>query len=133
MHESDDLNSYVVFYGSLMRQFSILDQLGLRDRTRFVCRCELAGNLHDLGDYPGLTAGDGIVKGELFQTLDPAVLAILDEYEECVPGDDAASLYLRRQLPLIRPEQTAWVYVYNAPVSASTLIASGDWSAFAAG
>jgi gamma-glutamylcyclotransferase (GGCT)/AIG2-like uncharacterized protein YtfP len=86
--------------------------------------------LFDLGEYPGLLPGDGVVWGEVY-AVDGDLLAHLDSVEEVVTGDDAASLYLRRLVrlegagPGVPPQ--AWTYVYNRPVDGCPLIAGGDY------
>jgi gamma-glutamylcyclotransferase (GGCT)/AIG2-like uncharacterized protein YtfP len=100
---------------------------------RALGRCLIAGLLVDLGDYPGLVEGRGEVAGELFEILDPAVLDLIDVYEEHVPADEERSVYLRRAVPLIEPRVDAWVYFYNRSTARSPLIASGDWAAHVAG
>lgn len=108
------------------------------------------GTLFDLGSYPGvklLPAGlsgpeigqvHGLVHG-LVYGVDAAHLARLDAVEERVPGDDAASLYLRLALPC-QPADPAtasphwpaqvWVYVYNRAVDGCPRIPSGDYRAY---
>ena len=56
------------------------------------------GLLYDLGRYPGLVPGDGLVHGELFAGADAAVLAALDQYEGCDPADEAGSLFRRERV-----------------------------------
>lgn len=92
--------------------------------------------LHDLGEYPGLVPGSGLVLGEVY-AVDEDLLAHLDAVEEVVPGDDAASLYLRRKVTLqdggpAVPQQ-AWTYVYNCPVKDCPLIAGGDYRQYLRG
>ena len=92
--------------------------------------------LHDLGEYPGLVPGNGVVLGEVY-AVDEALLAHLDVVEEVAPGDDAASLYLRRKVTLQACDPTvpqqAWTYVYNRPVEACPLIAGGDYRQYLRG
>jgi len=90
--------------------------------------CLLEGVLLDLGEYPGLVVGPGIVRGELFSMPEgDLALGILDEYECYDRGDEEHSLYLRRQVPLVDPDETAWVYLYNGAAHGCPVVASGDW------
>ena len=91
-----------------------------------------AGVLFDLGDYPGVVAGDGIVHGDLLRITDPARLEPLDAYEECGGPDPL----FRRERTLVRlPDGTtveAWLYRYARP-PLGVVIAGGDYAAHIAG
>ena len=64
---------HLVFYGTLMSAFDTLDELGVREQLRLVGACTLAGRLYDMGEWPSLALGGGIVHGELFEVLDAGV------------------------------------------------------------
>ena len=87
------------------------------------------GRLVDVGHYPGLLHGQGEVAGELYRVSD-AQLARLDEVEEMVPGNRAASQYWREQVPVLAGAlvgQQVWTYVYNLPIEGLAPIAHGDY------
>jgi len=87
------------------------------------------GRLVDVGRYPGLLHGKGEVTGELYRVSD-AQLARLDEVEDMVPGDRAASQYWREQVTVLAGPllgQRVWTYVYNLPGDGLTPIAHGDY------
>ena len=115
----------VAVYGTLMRGFALagtpprLVQLAslLRDRGP----CVIAGQLVDLGDYPGLVPGAGRVAGELYELLDPAALRELDAYE--------GSQYARRIVRLLEPDAEAWTYMYTGSLHGRRVIAGGSWAA----
>ena len=89
----------------------------------------MPGRLVDVGRYPGLLHGEGTVTGEVYRVSD-AQLARLDEVEEMVPGDRAASQYWREQVTVLEGAlagQSVWTYVYNQPVDGLTPIAHGDY------
>ncbi|HMD52397.1 MAG TPA: gamma-glutamylcyclotransferase family protein, partial [Solirubrobacteraceae bacterium] len=88
------------------------------------------GRLFDMGEWPTLVLGGGIVHGELFEVLDVAVFAKLDPFEECDPADPGRSRYTRERVALVEPETEAWVYVANEPVPHDALIESGSWYAW---
>jgi len=90
----------------------------------------LEGRLFDMGEWPTLVLGGGIVHGELFEVLDVAVFAKLDPFEECDPADPGRSRYTRERVALVEPETEAWVYVANEPVPHDALIESGSWYAW---
>jgi gamma-glutamylcyclotransferase (GGCT)/AIG2-like uncharacterized protein YtfP len=87
------------------------------------------GRLLDVGRYPGLVHGDGSVTGEVYRVSD-AQLASLDQVEEMVAGNRAASQYWREQVTVLQGPlagQPVWTYVYNRPADGLRPIAHGDY------
>ena len=87
------------------------------------------GCLVDVGHYPGLVHGEGVVIGVVFRVSD-AQLARLDEVEDMVAGDRAASQYWRERVTIqdgALAGQQVWTYVYNLPIHGLTPIAHGDY------
>jgi gamma-glutamylcyclotransferase (GGCT)/AIG2-like uncharacterized protein YtfP len=87
------------------------------------------GSLHDLGPYPALVEGPGLVHGDLLRIEHGAQLAAIDAYEECGGADP---LYARRELVATRPDGgmvPAWAYVYLRPVGCAPPVAGGDYAA----
>lgn len=117
----------IAFYGSLMRGQGAQEYLGITEMLAFQEPCEIAGVLYDLGDYPGLVHGAGIVHGEIFRILDPVALARLDDYEDYHPNDEPHSPFVRRWMKLARPEIECWVYFYNRDVGEHPQVTSGNW------
>jgi gamma-glutamylcyclotransferase (GGCT)/AIG2-like uncharacterized protein YtfP len=121
---------YLFVYGLLMRGCELHYHM---ESTVFVGEGRTSGSLWSLGRYPGLTAGPGTVRGEVYRADDmPAALDILDDVEEYAADDPAASLYVRAVRPVRLDdgrEVDAWVYLYNRPTAGATRIASGDWRA----
>ena len=91
--------------------------------------CELEGLLLDCGQYPGLIEGAGTVAGELFWIRSEEVLERLDRYEGYRPDAPGPSLFVRRAVELVSPEETAWTYWYDGPRKGRPLIESGNWLA----
>lgn len=84
----------------------------------------IAGNLHDLGEYPALTLNGKKkqrVRGTVFVLPDdPEFLHKLDEYEGYLPDDPANSLFVRSKHLVILDDgarRYCWVYVYNRELS----------------
>jgi gamma-glutamylcyclotransferase (GGCT)/AIG2-like uncharacterized protein YtfP len=73
---------------------------------------------------------DGVVAGELFAMPDPvAVLARLDEYEECAAHFPVPHEY-RRGLVTVMTDKgpvEAWTYIYARDVAGLARIAGGDF------
>jgi gamma-glutamylcyclotransferase (GGCT)/AIG2-like uncharacterized protein YtfP len=89
----------------------------------------MPGLLYDLGGYPGLVAGAGLVYGELLRLSSPDELAALDAYEECGGPNP---LY-HRAVAIVRRENgeqtTAWAYFYARSVAGKPRIPGGDYLA----
>jgi gamma-glutamylcyclotransferase (GGCT)/AIG2-like uncharacterized protein YtfP len=110
----------IAFYGTLMRGCgATFGDVG--EATALEGPCGIPGLLWDLGEYPGLTEGEGEVVGELHRILDERALETLDAYE------DEGSLFLRKRVRLIEPEVEAWVYVYAGSLARATPIVGGCW------
>jgi gamma-glutamylcyclotransferase (GGCT)/AIG2-like uncharacterized protein YtfP len=124
--------SHIAFYGTLMSRFDALDQLQVRSLLRPLGPCAIEGRLFDLGDWPTLELGGGVVEGELLEVLDDAVFATLDPFEDYDPCAPQRSSYVRSAIWLLRPRLRAWVYVTNVPVPSEREIASGSWTALLA-
>jgi gamma-glutamylcyclotransferase (GGCT)/AIG2-like uncharacterized protein YtfP len=93
---------------------------------------KVAGELRNLGDYPGLAPGTEIVHGELFRIPEVA-LARIDELEGCDPDDPEGSLFRREMRRIMREdgsEVEGWTYVWTH--GGGTPIPSGDWLEFLA-
>lgn len=121
---------YIAFYGSLMQAFPTQQTLKVQHQLQFIQPCTLNGQLYDLGDYPGLKYGAGRVKAELYEVLDPRVMAAIDSFECYDPANHSDSLYTRSCVRLAEPKVDAWVYFYNKPVEMQKIINAGDWLQF---
>ena len=114
-----------------MTGFDRRRRTGLDDKSRFVGRGSIQGDLFDLGSYPAaVPSAEGRVWGEVCEMKAPAViLATLDEVEGYRPGDPG-SLYVRREAAVRLDADrvgTAWVYFYNASLDRARRIVSGDY------
>lgn len=116
----------VAFYGTL-DESGMQEELGLKGKLRHLQSCIIAGEIRDLGEFPGLVAGDGTVKGELYELTDLAVFKTLDEYEEFDPSDFAKSLFVRRAVTLKDPDIDCWAYFYNGDASQAPRIDDLKW------
>ena len=113
-------------YGTLMPGLRLEAEM---HGARYVGAAQVPGRLVDVGRYPGLLRGDGLVTGEVYE-VDDAHLARLDEVEDMVPGDRAASQYWREDVTVCGGPlqgQRVQTYVYNRPVDDCTPITHGDY------
>lgn len=121
---------HIALYGSLRRGESAYAGLRLEELLRYRGPCRLTGILYDLGDYPGIVEGAGVVHGEVFEIVAPHALQVLDAFEDCNPGRPEAGLYRREAVTLAAPRMRVWVYLYNRPVDTAVRIETGDWIAW---
>jgi gamma-glutamylcyclotransferase (GGCT)/AIG2-like uncharacterized protein YtfP len=133
-------------YGTLMRaagsNYGQAARMRLDQEAPQRLAAETRGQLYQLGQYPGLVAGDtgDVVHGELILLRDPAVtLPWLDDYEAISPEPDADNEYARQLREITIPggatgsgvTVSAWTYVYIKPVRGLRLIVSGRWQSSA--
>jgi gamma-glutamylcyclotransferase (GGCT)/AIG2-like uncharacterized protein YtfP len=101
-------------YGTLMPGYGNHRQI-----ERFVLRARpgrINGILVDLGAFPALISGDGLVAGVLLE-IDPSALAITDQIEGYAPNRSDC-LYLRKTVRVTLDNETqvkAWTYEFAAP------------------
>jgi gamma-glutamylcyclotransferase (GGCT)/AIG2-like uncharacterized protein YtfP len=87
------------------------------------------GLLYDLGGFPGMVAGDGIVRGELLRLGDPAQLVALDAFEECGGPNPLFRRERTAALLATGEEVTVWAYFFARPLAGAPRIAGGDYLA----
>jgi gamma-glutamylcyclotransferase (GGCT)/AIG2-like uncharacterized protein YtfP len=106
-------------YGTLRRRSAHPMARWLRLNSDFLGEAQVAGELIDLGGYPGLIATKHpkkTVAGDLFRLRNPeAALKRLDCYEGCAPGFRKPTEYVREfaEISVKREKQRAWLYRYN--------------------
>lgn len=92
---------------------------------RFAGVATVPGQLCDLGDYPGLIDGDGLVHGDVLEIDHPKRLVAIDSYEEC---DGEQPLFRREQTVATFPEGhllQVWVYRYCQPITNCQFLPDG--------
>ncbi len=113
-------------YGTLLRGLSRAQVL--RD-SRFLGPALLSGRLFDLGSYPGLLAGRGLVVGEIY-LVDASALQRIDRIEDFDARDPEGSLYRREAVSARHfsgQGETVETYFYNREPDAGVLIPHGDY------
>jgi gamma-glutamylcyclotransferase (GGCT)/AIG2-like uncharacterized protein YtfP len=141
--------THLAVYGTLRRGGRLHHHLGTAARrARYAGSATVHGALHEVApaardtsvidtSYPCLSIGrPGRVVVELYELLDPALLAHLDEVEGYDPHDLAGSEYHRVRVllhdlsPAALGIEEAWTYVYvREPPDPARHIESGDWIA----
>jgi gamma-glutamylcyclotransferase (GGCT)/AIG2-like uncharacterized protein YtfP len=119
-------------YGTLRPSLATGGHARLVHDLEVVGPATVPGVLLELGDYPGLVAGDGLVHGDLLRITDAARLPALDAYEEC-GGQEP--LFRRERMVARLGDGTAfdaWGYRYARPQRAATIIDGGDYAAHVA-
>lgn len=135
--------AHLFVYGTLTRAadgeaMGAGPRLRLRAETEFVSAATLAGDLYDLGRFPGFVesvAGRparGRVHGELLRLRRAATtLRWLDDYEGVDPNGGDGGLYRRvlRAAHLVSGRTVeAWVYLYLRDVPTWRRIETGRWA-----
>lgn len=109
----DRLESLFV-YGTLLPGHG--NHARISDHVRHARPGTIQGILVDLGAFPALVHGEGIVKGMLLDVEDEAI-RITDFIEGCRPDSDD-SLYVREQVQVALDDgntMTAWTYFFARP------------------
>ncbi len=101
-------------YGTLMPGESNYRQI--EDHVRAAQPGTVEGVLVDLGAFPALIPGNGVVRGIVLE-LDAAALEITDRIEGYSPDRDQC-LYVRKEVTIFfkgGEEETAWTYFFANP------------------
>lgn len=107
-------------YGTLRPGGRAYAAFDLARRTRPLGHCRIPGRLIDLGGFPGLIDGTGVVIGDLLAIDDPLLLGELDAYE----GAD----YGRVTVRLIQPAVDALIWRWLGPVDGAAAVPGNDWA-----
>jgi gamma-glutamylcyclotransferase (GGCT)/AIG2-like uncharacterized protein YtfP len=99
----------------------------------FIKEVKFNGNLYNMGAYPAVTMGGGIVLGELFKLNNPVAMTSFDMIEGYGRGTPDQHLYTRTVVWVEDIQDFAWVYTYNNSINPKDLIPSGDWYEFKKG
>ena len=122
----------IFVYGLLRPGFRGASLLG---DARSLGAATTSGLVYDLGGYPGLVDGDGVVHAEICE-VGSRQLPALDAFEDYDPQDPAASLYRRititATLTATGEPLAVQAYRYNRPPPVSGWIAHGDYARYLA-
>lgn len=115
-------------YGTLRPSLAVGEHSRLVHALEVVGTATVPGMLLDLGNYPGLVAGEGVVHGELLRVTDAATLLAFDAYEECGGPEP---LFRRERMVASLGDGTvvrAWGYRYVRPPLGAPAITGGDYA-----
>lgn len=110
----------IAVYGTLRPGGRAWHAFGLDRRTHHLGPCRIAGRILDLGGYPGLVEGDGLVAGDLLQPLDTALAAELDAYE----GEGYARVIVTLPDPA---GMTAQLWRWEGSIAGARAVPGDDW------
>lgn len=120
----------IFVYGSLLKG---LQRERALSHSQLIDSARTHGELYDLGSYPGLKGGSGMVFGELY-SVDQPTLDSLDRIEGYNSGDLENSLYIRQRinasLTTTNEILEAESYFYNRPILSAIRITHGDYRTY---
>jgi gamma-glutamylcyclotransferase (GGCT)/AIG2-like uncharacterized protein YtfP len=124
-------DEYVFVYGTLMK--GLPRSHLLEDCAFYGPAIGMQSELYNLGPYPGIIDGSGIVVGELYQ-VDKLKLRSLDAVEGYIPGQEPKSLFTRKATTVRLLADggllKAVCYYYNRDVGSGHVIPHGDYRRF---
>jgi len=113
--------NHLFVYGTLKRDGS---RHWIIEDFPFLGRAKAKGfALYDLGPYPAMVPGVGVVYGEVYEVSEEALQAL--DWVEGVPV-----LYRRELIEVVFEDGfslKAWAYVYNGSVKGFPRIEDGEW------
>ena len=99
----------------------------LEEGCEFICKGTVQGELYDLGNYPGLVAGENTVYGEVYQAED--MLDVIQKLD-LIEGSRGSDPLFSRSIQEVKTKQgKKWAYVYHYAQSLESYdeIESGKW------
>jgi gamma-glutamylcyclotransferase (GGCT)/AIG2-like uncharacterized protein YtfP len=123
------MSDYLFAYGTLIPGCEPKAMNAVCSRLTVVGEGTVRGTLYDLGAFPGVIEGDGIVHGIVLR-VPPHAWPAMDAYEGCpITGGDEG-LFRRVMTRATLADGRAvdcWVYVYALDVRGRHSVPSGDW------
>ena len=128
------MSSYLFVYGTLSPEHAPAPIATTVGRLRVIARGHVPGRLYDVGEYPGAIVDysvTSLIAGIVYEIPDGSDLLLgLDRYEGFDARHPDASLFLRRTNRITLEDGrtvAAWVYEYQGPAHAGSLIPSGKY------
>ncbi|WP_018618872.1 gamma-glutamylcyclotransferase family protein [Spirosoma luteum] len=126
---------FLIVYGTLRPPFDNQFALYLRNRGRLIGEGAFAGQVFNMGSYPGAIYqedADTRVCGTVYDigNQKETTLTYLDYYEGVGDDFEHPTEFIRAIIPVQFNEQVAdcWVYLYDLPTTNKPLIESGDFA-----
>ena len=126
---------FLIVYGTLRPPFDNPFALYLRQRGHHVGEGTFAGQLFNIGSYPGAVYAETIlthVQGTVFEIghQKDTILTYLDYYEGVGESFDQPTEFIRAVVPVRIADQVVdcWGYLYNLTTIDKFLIESGNYS-----
>ncbi|HEV2294653.1 MAG TPA: gamma-glutamylcyclotransferase family protein [Tepidisphaeraceae bacterium] len=116
-------------YGTLIPGCEPAAMRAICSRFQLIGEGSVPGTLYDLGSFPGVVEGEGVVRGVVLR-VPPDEWPAMDAYEGCpIPGgDDGLFRRVMSSATLDTGEQLdCWLYVYALDVRDHRMVESGDW------
>src|SRR5687768_12748274 len=123
------MSDYLFAYGTLIPGCEPAQMNSICSRLELIGEATVRGILYDLGTFPGVVEGDGIVRGVVLR-VPPDAWPATDAYEGCpIPGGaDGLFRRIMTRATLHNGEEIdCWLYVYARNVGVQHIVASGDW------
>jgi len=127
LHRS--MSDFLFAYGTLIPGCEPAQMNSICARLEPIGEGTVPGTLYDLGDFPGVVAGDGVVRGVVLR-VPPDAWNAMDAYEGCpMPGRDEGLFRRVMTRATLRDgsELHCWLYVYALDVRGQRAVPSGDW------
>jgi gamma-glutamylcyclotransferase (GGCT)/AIG2-like uncharacterized protein YtfP len=131
---------FLFVYGTLLSNYLANDfQQKIARNAQLIGNGYCLGKLFKIDFYPGFVENHqnevNKVYGEIYKMpFNSSLIADLDEYEDYLPHNLAASLYIRKKIKvniISSPVKLdCWIYVYNQDITACIEITGGDFIAF---
>lgn len=130
-----DMCDLLFVYGTLRQGNKNAMTAYLAAHAAFVTGGWFQGQMYQISYYPGVISSgqpDDRVFGEVYRLNDAkAVLAVLDDYEECGTQHTQPAEYQRVKTHIIASDGSVlaqvWIYLYQWPLVGNARIASGDF------
>lgn len=127
MAPGEDTANILAAYGMLRPDAAQTAPAHIMSKLSPVGTGKIAGQLIDLGGYPGLTPGNGEVICALLRLAGADGWRALDAFEDYNPDDPQRSMYIRRPTLLLGQGMAVQAYWWNRSPTAGPVITSGDW------
>jgi gamma-glutamylcyclotransferase (GGCT)/AIG2-like uncharacterized protein YtfP len=123
------MSNYLFAYGTLVPGCEPAQMNSICSQMEPIGEATVRGILYDLGAFPGVVEGNGVVRGVVLR-VPKVAWGAMDAYEGCpIPGGEGG--LFRRIMTRATldggEELDCWMYVYARDVRVGRVVPSGDW------